>query len=1235
MESCAPGPDDDPFEWLGRGILTDQRNFAEQNPTNKVTVPTHEGNNNFAKLHTASPEDDPFEILGRGILIDQTGLSQQTSTSNDLAPNFAKVSNPSRGDEILVEDVFSVDENQFDASDVPESDVSYVPQELFPSAASQKLARVPSTIHEGDFTDGVSKTDTDSGPSQQQPENANIDVAADCSHTRDQHQTKLFIKRDHKFTTDEFKDLGYNQKACSEGSDRINGNTFLSLNEAPSVFDAPPSVITSTASQREQQHLSPDLQSTSNEADIRCLFTEKQKQPQIQQLKSDTELGFTASLFELPPENIGYQYTAPPDRAPFAVSAGETNRLNSHTGLRFSSPLFELPLENIEYQQTPPPLIDITSSAEMNIGIAQSNPSAAATITTAASTYVGDDSDSAKSEILLREEVVKDDANRRLEENYALFNDDEIFLKNREDNAARDQDGSMDSPEEFLITTKKKGRGKSSSSRNNHSSTSLDSDEENIVITPGMVGYTGFDEDEENMLDKKSRERSKPKTKKTIVFSAIIIIALLTAVSVLLSIVLKKTREISSNSNNASGIETSESGDIAASPSMYPTGDSGIRATVSSHVLGDGSPDESESTAPSIQPNQPSASSAPSLSLVETALIMSTVTPSFAPELSSAAPTLKPSITIVYSTSTTSKSDTSSRPSSGEYHYTTTESTGMHSTFATSALPTLMPSSEPTSTAPTIFNASIISSNATYPTCNGSVTSSNISESVSFGFDDQPCASFFVDICIDDSAKGANWAIVQLLTTESFSPSPTPLTQDSWRYDDGWYYDDHLNYDDNWNYDDVLFDDSLTNHSAINENQDQRNNSSMFNEEGMYFSDENFTVAGNNSAQVCLPKGTYNFIMSESTNEFALYFGNGRPVRPMSRGNYSDEILDITPFEVTTFDVLGVGTESTTTPFPIFQANASSSYDDNSTGLITSSGDDLVHDIGKAYGIIFDVETGLKSLTISSIELYLDTSFPVHFEVHTKNGSWKQDEVISGFREVSHGTIVGGGVCQDTKNCTFARIPNEDFESLVLPSGSRQTFYITSTTDDLVFQHFVKDGASGINFADIVQASSPELTVYLGAAVLAYPLALADPTTDFRPGGFIGRLIYEALDVVNVSLHDNFVPAVPEPISQTDNECYYYTEDSCRNAAKKLGLSLGGLGFPFAGHFGQSGCYFYPCSNCLFGGHAYFGKSSDKISMESTQTFHSERRLDCTTNVDNLSKDTSFWCLLTSNICNF
>ena len=99
------------------------------------------------------------------------------------------------------------------------------------------------------------------------------------------------------------------------------------------------------------------------------------------------------------------------------------------------------------------------------------------------------------------------------------------------------------------------------------------------------------------------------------------------------------------------------------------------------------------------------------------------------------------------------------------------------------------------------------------------------------------------------------------------------------------------------------------------------------------------------------------------------------------------------------------------------------------------------------------------------------------------------------------------------------------------------------------------------------------------------------------------------------------------------DECYYYTEESCREAASELGLSLGGAGFHFSGHYDLHGCYYYPCSSCLFGGRAYFGKSEDKLAMESSQYFRNEIRLDCTTNVDNLHQDTSVWCLFPSDFC--
>ena len=320
---------------------------------------------------------------------------------------------------------------------------------------------------------------------------------------------------------------------------------------------------------------------------------------------------------------------------------------------------------------------------------------------------------------------------------------------------------------------------------------------------------------------------------------------------------------------------------------------------------------------------------------------------------------------------------------------------------------------------------------------------------------------------------------------------PTPYSTLGPIFD--YWYDDNLYDDDDTSHgDDILFP------STRNLKEDERNK-------------QRSKITGTKSTIVCLPKGSYQFTIAENSNAFALYFANSRQVRPMSTSNYTDEI-DVIAFEVTSFDILGTGTGSNFTLVPVTISQSNVSQDDDFADLITSSGKNLINDISKAFGILFDIEVGQKALTINSMELYLDTSFPVDYEVHTKKGGWKNNEVFTGFREISHGNIWGGGVCQNPNNCTFARIPKEDFEPVSLPSRSRQSFYITLTTDDLVYQHYLADSENNMAYVDandFVQASGPDLTVYKGASVLTYPLELADPATDFRSGGFIGRLIYE------------------------------------------------------------------------------------------------------------------------------
>lgn len=162
---------------------------------------------------------------------------------------------------------------------------------------------------------------------------------------------------------------------------------------------------------------------------------------------------------------------------------------------------------------------------------------------------------------------------------------------------------------------------------------------------------------------------------------------------------------------------------------------------------------------------------------------------------------------------------------------------------------------------------------------------------------------------------------------------------------------------------------------------------------------------------------------------------------------------------------------------------------------------------------------------LSIILLLLKRSFGPG-RIWTKKGSWRDD--ADDFQEISHGTIVGTGVCHaiHTENCTFASIPVGEFERVELLGGAvRQSFWVTLTTDDLVSQNYEQDQEYRRELEDVIQASTPDLDVYFGASVFVYPLEVADQETDFREGrGFIGRIWY-SLDglahnsTVDSSLH--------------------------------------------------------------------------------------------------------------------
>jgi hypothetical protein len=1134
-----PNLHDDPFEWLGRGVLMDQSSHADQQPKNNVPAhhSTSDGDNEPAEdlgVTHISREDDPFEMMGRDAWMGEVsngegndnppqsinttkqptsdyddpfeslvnGMSRESASNTGMCQQSTNatsqpISEVKTDSEIIVEDVFSVDGSQSGITDVPDSDRSYVVQELFPSMKSPKPNGVPSTIYEDSPRHPVESVEVstdntnmmrskqsilpDAGVNELTPpyldnhidqflrkEVGKNEATDSASQNQPNNLIPIIVGDNSLLATDGC--TGHANQSQQPIRNIGSSNLLLSFNETPPTSAAP---ITNL----------PIPTSTIHD---NCLETDLLQLPSctmepIGPLNDQMEQVAPCSLYEEPPTVI----TSSLSHVGVSGSALHTSHLP-----------FGLPMGS------PSPNINRRTSEELNL-----EPSAAATIATVASTTYDDDTDSDNSEPLLQEKVnvSKNNSKRRVEESYALFNDENAQPNHTARNDISDDD-SLDCREEFLTSTKKRQRP--SLIGNKQVDISLGSDEE-AAISPGRVGYTGFDENDEKN-PKKSGTKShyktlrgsvladaKPKTKKFIVICAIVVIALITAVSILISLVVKSTEKSALASPNESSRVESGDVDIVSNPGNESINTSANNAD--SNVTSS-NPTVVESTSPS---SLPSMSILPSLSRDGAASYDTTVHPSESPVTSTEFPTYSTLQPTSYTTSSnpTTISTSSNHPSySGTTDSNETELIEMPSDNSSNSTPTIFPTNPPT-----IFS-SAISHNLSSTTCNSS-TAINTSELQSIWSDDKPCADFVVELCIDEYSSKSEWAIIRFFPAEntapsSFDPLPPLPPIHEYIYDD-WYNDDL--------YDDLYTDEDLNNlTSRLKTNTTDTSNS----DERAYYLDQDFSINGGESAIVCLQKGFYHFIIHESLNvhSYSLIFGNGRPIRPMSVANYSDNI-EVTPFEVTDFDLLGVSA-NLTVPYPLpSQSTESSTHEINTTSLVTSSGTDLIHDISKAYGILFDVEIGELPLIITSIELYIDTSFPTYYEVHTKDGSWKSDEVLSGFQQVSHGNIVGGGVCQDSSNlnCTFARIPNDDL-SLFLPSMSRQSFYVTLTTDDLVFQHRSEYGNGGIDFVDIVQVSKPELTVYIGAAVLQYPLESADPTTDFRPGGFIGRLIYQVVE---------------------------------------------------------------------------------------------------------------------------
>jgi len=309
-------------------------------------------------------------------------------------------------------------------------------------------------------------------------------------------------------------------------------------------------------------------------------------------------------------------------------------------------------------------------------------------------------------------------------------------------------------------------------------------------------------------------------------------------------------------------------------------------------------------------------------------------------------------------------------------------------------------------------------------------------------------------------------------------------------------------------------------------------------------------------AETCLPVGSYKFILYDAeedgicceygNGEYGINLSKGRVIRPLSQGVFTGSSEE-TSFEVTAEDFPPMSSPPVSSPSnessPLDETSQSESNPDSAStldlphvapsptnhghatttsttsisslqSLVTVEGDAMSDSRGKSYGILFDVEINpsVSSLTISGMDLYLDTNALTHYEIWSKIGSWQDinnnsnPDYFEGFARISHGSVTGKGSTE------FTRIALGDFHDIPLQGGQRQAFYVTLSDDNLVFTNYEGEGISRHELSPgLIQKSiTDKINVFYGAAVRAYPLEKADPMTDFwYNSGFLGRLWYK------------------------------------------------------------------------------------------------------------------------------
>jgi len=180
--------------------------------------------------------------------------------------------------------------------------------------------------------------------------------------------------------------------------------------------------------------------------------------------------------------------------------------------------------------------------------------------------------------------------------------------------------------------------------------------------------------------------------------------------------------------------------------------------------------------------------------------------------------------------------------------------------------------------------------------------------------------------------------------------------------------------------------------------------------------------------------------------------------------------------------------------------------------VVTATSNELKSSTDASYGVVFNVRTAINVpvVLINGLHFYTESTDFVGYELWSRLGSFKDYKgIYEGWDLIASGVVKGAGYGK------FTSIPSNTITEVSIPGrGGERAFYLTLNSMDLIYSASKESGDSDIR----VHASSPELEIYEGEAVLNYPFP--NEAYMYRsPRLFLGVIQYDRLPCKPLSLY--------------------------------------------------------------------------------------------------------------------